>query len=34
MRIRSRLGRGTLVMVRLPADARMAMPLARIGAAA
>jgi two-component system cell cycle sensor histidine kinase PleC len=34
MRIRSRLGRGTLVMVRLPADASIAMPLARIGAAA
>ena len=34
MRIRSRLGRGTLVMVRLPADARIAMPIARIGAAA
>ena len=34
MRIRSRLGRGTLVMVRLPADAAAAMPLARIEAAA
>jgi hypothetical protein len=34
MRIRSQLGRGTLVMVRLPADASIAMPLARIGAAA
>ena len=29
MRIRSRLGRGTLVMVRLPADAAAAMPLTR-----
>ena len=34
MRIRSRLGRGTLVMVRLPADAAAAMPLTRIEAAA
>jgi two-component system cell cycle sensor histidine kinase PleC len=34
MRIRSRLGRGTLVMVRLPADAAAATPLARIEAAA
>ena len=34
MRIRSRLGRGTLVMVRLPADAAVAMPLQRIEAAA
>ena len=34
IRIRSRLGRGTLVMVRLPADAAAAMPLARIEAAA
>jgi two-component system cell cycle sensor histidine kinase PleC len=34
MRIRSRLGRGTLVMVRLPADAAAAMPLMRIEAAA
>jgi two-component system cell cycle sensor histidine kinase PleC len=34
MRIRSRLGRGTLVMVRLPADAAAAMPLERIEAAA
>jgi two-component system cell cycle sensor histidine kinase PleC len=34
MRIRSRLGRGTLVMVRLPADAAAATPLERIEAAA
>jgi two-component system, cell cycle sensor histidine kinase PleC len=34
MRIRSRLGRGTLVMVRLPANATAAMPLERIEAAA
>jgi two-component system cell cycle sensor histidine kinase PleC len=34
MRIRSRLGRGTLVMVRLPADAAAAIPLERIEAAA
>jgi two-component system cell cycle sensor histidine kinase PleC len=34
MRIRSRLGRGTLVMVRLPADAAAAVPPARIEAAA
>jgi len=34
MRIRSRLGRGTLVMVRLPADAAAAMPRQRIEAAA
>jgi two-component system cell cycle sensor histidine kinase PleC len=34
MRIRSRLGRGTLVMVRLPANAAAAMPLERIEAAA
>jgi two-component system cell cycle sensor histidine kinase PleC len=34
MRIRSRLGRGTLVMVRLPADAAAARPLARIETAA
>jgi two-component system cell cycle sensor histidine kinase PleC len=34
MRIRSRLGRGTLVMVRLPADAAAAMPLERVEAAA
>ena len=34
MRIRSRLGRGTLVMVRLPVDAAAAMPLQRIEAAA
>jgi two-component system, cell cycle sensor histidine kinase PleC len=34
MRIRSRLGRGTLVMVRLPANALAAMPIERIEAAA
>jgi two-component system, cell cycle sensor histidine kinase PleC len=34
MRIRSRLSRGTLVVVRLPADAAAAMPLERIEAAA
>jgi len=34
MRIRSRLGRGTLVMVRLPTDAAAAMPLERIEVAA
>jgi two-component system cell cycle sensor histidine kinase PleC len=34
MRIRSRLGRGTLVVVRLPVDAAAAMPLERIIAAA
>jgi two-component system cell cycle sensor histidine kinase PleC len=34
MRIRSRLGRGTLVVVRLPAHAAAAMPLERIEAAA
>jgi two-component system cell cycle sensor histidine kinase PleC len=34
MRIRSRLGRGTLVMVRLPADATVTVPLERIEAAA
>jgi two-component system cell cycle sensor histidine kinase PleC len=34
MRIRSRLGRGTLVVVRLPADAAAAVPLERIEAAA
>jgi two-component system, cell cycle sensor histidine kinase PleC len=34
MRIRSRLGRGTLVMVRLPADAAAAIPLEHIEAAA
>jgi two-component system, cell cycle sensor histidine kinase PleC len=34
MRIGSRLGRGTLVVVRLPADASAKMPLARIEAAA
>jgi two-component system, cell cycle sensor histidine kinase PleC len=34
MRIGSRLGRGTLVVVRLPADATAAMPLSRIEAAA
>jgi two-component system cell cycle sensor histidine kinase PleC len=34
MRIRSRLGRGTLVVVRLPVDAPAAMPLERIIAAA
>jgi two-component system cell cycle sensor histidine kinase PleC len=34
MRIRSRLGRGTLVMVRLPADAAAAMSLERVEAAA
>jgi two-component system, cell cycle sensor histidine kinase PleC len=34
MRIRSRLGRGTLVMVRLPAATAAATPLARIEAAA
>ena len=34
MRIRSRLGRGTLVMVRLPVHAAAAMPLERIEAAA
>src|SRR5215467_7818567 len=34
MRIRSRLGRGTLVMVRLPADMAAANPLALIEAAA
>jgi two-component system, cell cycle sensor histidine kinase PleC len=34
MRIRSRLGRGTLVMVRLPAAAAAAMPLERVEAAA
>ena len=34
MRIRSRLGRGTLVMVRLPTDAAATMPLERIEVAA
>jgi two-component system, cell cycle sensor histidine kinase PleC len=34
MRIRSRLGRGTLVMVRLPAEAAAAMPLERVESAA
>ena len=34
MRIRSRLGRGTLVVVRLPANAAATSPLARIEAAA
>ena len=34
MRIRSRLGRGTLVMVRLPAGAAAATPLERVEAAA
>ena len=34
MRIRSRLGRGTLVMVRLPANATAAMPLERVEVAA
>jgi two-component system cell cycle sensor histidine kinase PleC len=34
MRIRSQLGRGTLVVVRLPAQATAAMPLKRIEAAA
>jgi two-component system, cell cycle sensor histidine kinase PleC len=34
MRIRSQLGRGTLVVVRLPAEAAAAMPLERIEAAA
>jgi hypothetical protein len=34
MRIRSRLGRGTLVMVRLPADTGAGGPLERIEAAA
>jgi two-component system cell cycle sensor histidine kinase PleC len=34
MRIRSRLGRGTLVMVRLPADAAAATPLEGVEAAA
>jgi two-component system cell cycle sensor histidine kinase PleC len=34
IRIRSRLGRGTLVMVRLPADAAAAMSPERVEAAA